>query len=274
VKTILHLFASIAGALVFSVISAEANAQDKPSLLVVASAHFANPGLDAQNFDVEDVLTERRRREIEDVVKQLAEFRPTHIAIEMSASNQAMVDERYAAYRAGQYELSRSEAEQLGMRLAAELGHARVHAVDWNGDLPGDDASYDWYAYAEANGHSETLAAITNPENARRYHTELKDQTIGEWLLQMNDPAALAASHAAYFDIATIGDGDELIGANWVGTWYARNLKIFTRLAQLPAKPEDRVLVVYGQGHAYLLRQFARESGAFNVVELKDVLAH
>jgi len=32
------------------------------------------------------------------------------------------------------------------------------------------------------------------------------------------------------------------------------------------------VLVVYGYGHAYLLRQFAAESGAFRVVDVGDVL--
>lgn len=69
-----------------------------------------------------------------------------------------------------------------------------------------------------------------------------------------------------------IGKGEELPGASWVGTWYARNLKIFSRLVQLAIQPDDRVLVIYGQGHAYLLQQFARESGAFQLVSVADVL--
>ena len=37
-------------------------------------------------------------------------------------------------------------------------------------------------------------------------------------------------------------------------------------------RPGDRMLVVYGYGHAYLLRQFAAESGAFRVVDVASVL--
>jgi hypothetical protein len=40
----------------------------------------------------------------------------------------------------------------------------------------------------------------------------------------------------------------------------------------LAAQPSDRVVVIYGAGHAYLLRQFARESGAFRLVDVAEVL--
>jgi hypothetical protein len=37
-------------------------------------------------------------------------------------------------------------------------------------------------------------------------------------------------------------------------------------------QPKERVLVIYGAGHAYLLRQMARESGAFRVEEASAYL--
>src|SRR5690606_40077211 len=61
----------------------------------------------------------------EAVVQQLAEFRPTRIAIEVAARRQDGLDKRYNDYRNGQYELARDEAEQIGLRLAAMLGHER-----------------------------------------------------------------------------------------------------------------------------------------------------
>lgn len=248
-------------------------AQDKPTLMVLASAHFNNPGRDTINIDVDDVMTEMRQAEIESVVEQLMAFNPTHIAVEVSGARQAGLDERYENYLEGRNELGRGEDDQLGLRLAAKLGHDRVYGVDWNGNPPGDiEADYDWVSYAQANGHEAELAAITAPERTSSFYVELKEQSIGTWLKQLNHPDALLKSHQVYFDIAMVGDGDQLLGANWVGTWYARNLKIYSRLVDMAQSPEDRVLVIYGQGHAYLLQQFARESGAFTLESVSDYL--
>lgn len=243
--------------------------EERPTLLVLGSAHFANPGQDLINIEVEDVLTERRQREIESVVQQLAAFDPTHVAVERDSSRQPEVDSRYHAYRGGTYELSRNEVEQLGFRLAAVAGNERVYAIDANVNSPGSDRDYDWYGYAQAN-EPERFAAISDPE--RGGPVLLGEQSIGAWLRQMNAPDRLAADHRSYFDIALIGDDERHVGVNWVGYWYARNLKIFENLVRLTDRPGDRVIIVYGAGHAYLLRQFAVESGAFRLVEVDDFL--
>ncbi len=268
-----NFFVPFVTTLALVIVPLAANSQEKPALLVVGSAHFANPGRDAINVSVEDVLTDTRQKEIEELVEQLAEFQPTHIAIEISSENQSVVDTRYADHRDGRYELSRNESDQIGLRLAARLGHDRVYAVDWNGTPPGyTEADFDWYSYGQKNGHETVIARVTDPENAKTYMFELAEQSIGEWIGQLNHPDALLASHKAYMDIAMIGDGEALVGANWVGTWYARNLKIFSRLVNLATQPNARVLVIYGQAHAYLLQQFARESGVFELTSVETVL--
>lgn len=251
-----------------------AGAQEAPALLVLGSAHFANPGRDAINLEIADVMSDTRQHQMEQVAHQLAEFNPTHIAVEVLSRRQAELDQRYQDYRAGKYELNRNESEQLGMRLAALLEHERVYAVDWNENPPGPGLpeDYDWYSYGEANGHEAILATITDPERAKEFYVEMGEQSIAEWLLQINASANLAASHKVYFDIASVGDGENRIGATWVGSWYARNLKIYTRLVELAATRADRVLIIYGQGHAYLLRQFAREHGHFELVDVDAVL--
>lgn len=247
--------------------------QELPELLVVGAVHFNNPGRDAINFEMEDVLSDRRQAEIEELVSVLAEYNPTHIAVEVLSSNQKTLDERYANYRYGEYELSRNEVDQIGLRLAAKLNHDRIYAIDWNGNPPGDiETDYDWHSYGLANGFEASITQITDSESASEYYIELGPQTVSTWLKQLNDSDALAASHRAYFDISMIGRGEDLIGANWVGTWYARNLKIFSRLVRMAENPTDRVLVIYGQAHAYLLRQFSAEYEAFKVINLNAVL--
>jgi hypothetical protein len=240
-------------------------------LLVLGTAHLDNPGHDVVNTKVDDVLAPTRQAEINEVVEQLAAYRPTHIAVEWPLKKQAALDARYRDYLAGKYQLGRGEVEQLGLRLAATLHLARVYAVDWLEEPPGKDEDYDWVAYGQAHGQKAQVSALLDPKGAVGI-VPLGTQTIGKWFVQINQPETLAANHRNYFDWAGIGDAERQPGANWVGQWYARNLRIFTNLVRAADRPQDRVLVVYGYGHAYLLRQFAAESGAFRVVDVGDVL--
>lgn len=246
-------------------------ADQRPTLLVLGTAHLDNPGHDVVNTKVDDVLAPTRQAEIKQVVEQLAGYRPTHIAVEWPIKKQAALDARYRNYREGKYQLGRGEEEQIGLRLAAQLHLTRVYAVDWLEEPPGKDEDYDWVAYGQAHGQQAQVSALLDPKGVIGI-VPLGTQTIGKWLLQLNQPEMLAASHRNYFDWAAIGDADQQPGANWVGQWYARNLRIFTNLVRATSGPQDRMLVVYGSGHAYLLRQFAVESGAFRVVDVSSVL--
>lgn len=244
--------------------------EQRPALMILGTGHFANPGRDLVNIHVDDVLESARQAEINSVVKELASFRPSYLAIEWPRTKQDALDARYRDYRGGRYQLGRSETDQLGLRLAATLGLPRVYAVDWNESPPGcDEKAFDWYAYAQSHGEQAQITALIKASSGV---VPLGSLTIGQWLRQLNRPEVLAANHRNYFDIAEIGDAQQQPGANWVGSWYARNLRIFDNIVHLTSRPKDRVLVIYGQGHAYLLRQFAKESGAFRVVDADSVL--
>lgn len=233
------------------------------SLLLVASGHFANPGRDNVNIKVDDVLAPRRQAEIAELVKKLAAFRPTIVAVEVPALGQTKLDGLYRDYRAGKYQLARREHEQLGFRLAAQMKLDRVHAVDWNGMPPGAESDYAWDVYGKAHGQGAVVAAVSDPK--RLAFAELGTLSLVEWLRRLNTPEAQRKLQQIYLDIGTIGDADKQPGAAWVGTWYARNLRIFATVRKLVKQPYERVLVIYGASHAYPLRQMALETGAFKV---------
>jgi len=52
-------------------------------------------------------------------------------------------------------------------------------------------------------------------------------------------------------------------GAHVNGAWYLRNAKIFAKLIQI-ARPAGRLLVVFGSGPAYWLRDFVQTGLASN----------
>jgi hypothetical protein len=242
----------------------------KPALMILGVPHFGNPGRDTVNVRVPDVMSPARQREIAAIVDRLAAFRPTRVAVEWPADAQARLDRRYADYRAGRFQLTANERDQIGLRLAARLGLARVDAVDWSGDPPGASSDYDYPAWAEAHGRGpEWRAWVGRFQAEADADARLMACTpVSAWLRRVNTAGYRLANHRTYFYVARIGDaGGANPGAAWVGSWYTRNLRILNNLRALAAHPADRVLAIYGTGHGYLLDQQARESAAFALAD-------
>lgn len=245
-------------------------AELRPSLMIVGMPHLGNPGRDIANTKVEDVLSPRRQREIEALVDRLAAFRPTHVAVEWETGDQTKLDQRYADYRAGRLKLSSDETDQIGLRLAAKLGLPRVDAADWNGEPPGKDEDYDFPAWMKAHGRGgewdafqKSSQALADAQGAfQRCHP------LADWVRSYNDEAGSTAFARPYFEIATFGDTAQNPGAAWVGSWYARNLRIYTNLLRIGGAPGSRTLAVFGAGHGPLLRSNAVQSGRFTLVDV------
>lgn len=218
--------------------------------MILGAFHFANPNRDLVKQAGIDVLTPARQQQIDDVVNQLAAFKPTRIAVERPRSSADSIATEYQQYRAGAFTLPRSEMYQIGFRLAKRQNLAQIDAVDVKQDM--DMGSVLQYAQTKDPAFVKRLmggvAAVEAQMNAMQ-----RDGTIGANLRYLNTPDVIAASHAPYIDMATVGGGDNLIGAKVVGQWYARNVQIFGNLAAL-AKPGERVLLIIGQGHAAILR--------------------
>lgn len=244
-------------------------ASQRPALLIVGVPHFANPGRDIVNMRIADVTSDQRQREIEAVVERLAEFKPTRVAVEWSAARQDQLDRRYADYVAGKYALSPDEIDQIGLRLAARIGLKRIDAVDWNEMPPGTEADYDFVAWAEATGRgSDWKSRMARSQAEADAQTRLMACTpVTSWIRRLNSSDARLKMQKPYYEIAAMGDAKAQPGAAWVGSWYARNLRILNNLRAIANRPDERIVVIYGAGHGYLLDQQARESASFNVAD-------
>lgn len=242
-----------------------------PEILVLGTYHMANPGLDYANVRADDVLAPRRQAEIKEVCQLLAVYAPTRIAVEVPASSQADLDLRYAAYKDGQAELRRNEAEQLGFRLAKALGHERVYAVDYRSDL--DLAAV--LTWAQANGLASLAARLQREATriAEDMSSNLARLSVRHMLLEDNSPE-YDNLHGLYLTLATVGDTGkgEYVGAELTASWYRRNLIIFSNIARLVTCQGDRVLVVIGSGHGALLRQLVRECPDYRLVDVAEYL--
>ena len=255
----------------------------KPTIMILGSAHLANPGADVYNTKMDDVLAPKRQQEIQQLVTQLKAFQPTKIALEVDPRFDAKINANYQGYLEDTYELKRGAGDQIGFRLAKQIGHSKVYCVDYfrnysqepDGLFP---ENFDWdlvryHKFAKAHNQEHLLrpppiteGKIIKDKDGTTWIEPEKYEPIIDMYIRINEPEGRLADHQQYLRSARIGLGDQYPGANWVGhLWYTRNLRIFANLTRITESADDRILLIIGAGHVYLVQQFLEESGDYIV---------
>jgi hypothetical protein len=258
----------ILAALCCVLFSGTAAAQTAPSpepptqVMVLGAYHFRAGGSDYVANQVDDYISPRRRAEIAEVLDRLEQFRPTKIVIELEPQHEAEFNARYARYRAGAEALGVNERDQIGMALAARLGHERLYAADFSNGMDFDAM----LGAARAAGQTRLLARFEAAmATIQAQQADDAALSVRERLARMNTPEA-QAPHAIYMTMAQMGARDNPVGAREMGNWWTRNMVIFAQIAQV-SEPGDRVLVIYGQGHKFLLDQYFSQAGEFELID-------
>src|SRR3954466_9779393 len=171
----------------------------RAEVLVLGTYHMANPGHDIFNMKADDVLAPKRQAEIAELIEVLKRFNPTKIAIESDAGTDR-IPKRFADYLAGKYELTANEIDQIGLRLAKELGHKTIYAVDADGDFPYQRL----VNYAKGSGRSQELDAINAvfAANVKEQGDYLASHSILETLLLINSDQRATQEMGLYYRMA------------------------------------------------------------------------
>jgi hypothetical protein len=245
--------------------------------LLLGSFHFGYPNLDSHKTDsskMMDVLSPQRQKEIRQLVDVLASFKPTRIYVE--GSSQKRMDSLYNAYREGKMALRRNEIDQIGFRLAKEMNHTKVYAVDASSFVNDNAQKYTWI---DSMWNSNTQVDTLRDKRWNRAYQRLYDagdstelvNTILESFLVMADHLTLRRMLGHYlaggFNTTDNSSPDML--AMW---WYSRNLRIFNNILSTKPTSQDRILVLFGNGHIPIIKHCFESSPEFNVVELKDLV--
>lgn len=245
-----------------------AQSDARPAILVLGTYHMSNPGRDIHNMKADDVLSPQRQQEIAQLIEVLKRFHPTKIAIEADIGSKR-VEQEYSDYLAGKYTLSRNEIDQIGYRLAKELGHKTVYPVDEEGEFP----YYRVLNYAKANGLKEQFDAIqaSTETMVKEEGDFLGSHTVLETLEYMNSDARAAKDVASYYAYAPLGDPYDYAGPDLLALWFQRNIRIYSNIVKLVESPSDRILVIYGAGHLGWLRQDVANDPTVRLRNLADL---
>jgi hypothetical protein len=249
---------------------------DAAQVLVLGVFHFFYPGdgKHVVNTHPGDITTPKKQAEVLEVVEKLMKFKPNKIAVESPLASAKELNKAYHDYCMNEEMIyskeieHRGEIAQLGFRIAKNLNHKEIYPVDYPVDLPFETA----FDYAKEH----------NPEFADEFMGEMnelgkifdemqRERTVGEAIRYYNDPELfIKDNHNSYLDFAKIGAGDSYCGAEYIRAWYDRNLRIFGNLQNI-AKPDDRILLMYGAGHCAILREFVN---SYKNMQLVDPLQY
>lgn len=230
-------------------------------VMILGTFHFTGGGNDVVNDDdIDDFLAPRRQAEIKAVLDKIEAYAPDKIMLELDLKHEDDFNQDYRAYLKGEYELRVNEREQLGMRLAARLDHERIYAIDYDNFLDFRGA----IAAAKDLEQDHLLAAMeAETEQLIASFKSQEDMALDERLIKLNKVSEF--DHKFYMRIAQMGSVEDPQGALQILTWWERNLVMFARTTQY-AEPGDKVLIIVGSGHNYILHEFFSSAEGFKLV--------
>jgi hypothetical protein len=252
-------------------------------VLLLGSFHFGYPNLDGHKTDSSkyiDVKSPVRQKELKELAEVIMRFKPTRIYVE--SSDAGWIDSLYEAYRKGSYSLGRNEIFQVGFRVAGLAGISKIYSVDTWPFSYEYEKKYPWIDSLWS--HNTPVDSVRDKYWASQYSRwynagdsiELQ-MTMLENFLTMAEPGTLQRMHGHYMS-SWFSTAEEPTGSGQQGPdalsiwWYNRNLRIFNNILRTKPGPEDRIVVLFGNGHMPILKHCFYSSPEFRVVELKSLL--
>lgn len=253
----------------------------KPEVLLLGTFHFEGEQVDAnttpENLRV-DMLSVERQLQIEKLVQNLARFKPTKIAIELSPKFERKCDSLYQEYRLGNPIADKllkpaDERIQLAFRLAKLLKLEKLHPIDaqsFRFQLSSKDSLI---TYGKYKNQIDSSFAYWE----QRYDAESSfDDSLAffmplnRYLRYLNSPQRQARTIGRWLVSTKRGTNAEPIGADgFITRYYNRNVRIYSNVQRLVTSKQDRILVIYGATHMYMLKQLFEASPEF---KLKDIM--
>ncbi|ASV31002.1 DUF5694 domain-containing protein [Maribacter cobaltidurans] len=254
----------------------------KAKAMVLGVFHFNNPGLDSYKSKYDfNILEDKRQKELDVLLDKMVKYKPTKILVESSRIEaDSILNNRFKKYINGNFNIEdkKNEVYQIAFKLAKKLGHKKVYASDASSDWFGvqlDWDNYDEDAYLKELGQFEKAKRYDYESFYTLYDSLKTTQSLTQHLISVNNLENRLKDHQAYLtETIIIGAGDNYLGADSVGKWYRRNLRIFANAYDMTDfDTEERLLLVYGSGHVWQLSQLFKDSPDFEYVEANEYLA-
>ncbi|MDZ7935752.1 MAG: DUF5694 domain-containing protein [Emticicia sp.] len=258
-----------------------------PSILCIGTFHFGYPNQDVvktnENMQV-DILTAKKQAEIEQLVDYIALFKPNKIVIEVQPEEKRLsrIVDKYKKVKNGTQKAGRDEVEQIAFRLMAKFKLDTLYG----GDAPSifDELYYSkdsvilrptldkiFSGYQNYNYKcTDPVCVLQDSVVNKEADMELKWSLI-DYFRYLNSDKALNRNYGGYFNNEYFKQG-QYRGADALAMdWYNRNLRIYRNIQRVTTSPNDRILVLFGQGHVAILKQLISSDPNYKPVKFNDL---
>lgn len=254
-------------------------AQNSIPVITLGTFHFDFPNLDRIQIEENgkiDVLDPKYQAEIIELVDLLAQFKPTIIVIERNHKIQNRIDSLYQQYLVGKYDLRRGEEEQIGFRLAKQMGINKLYCADEWGEpynkikqLIDNEDSEDYINFEKS--FSE------HPDSVKRFNSKyiFKERGIIAELVELNKEENIKRSLGNYlighfkYEVQPY----DYTGSDFeTGRWFNRNLRIFRNIQRIETRSSDKILVIFGSGHLNILNYLFECSPEYSLEDINKYL--
>lgn len=257
--------------------------QEKNKILTLGTFHFH---LVKSQFGVDfDINSKDKQKEINEIIKQIENYKPTKIFVEWEYSKQNQLDELFNLYLKDKtFELIKqkygknetmyfeSEVQQLGFKLADKLGHKKLYAFDYLLNEPNDTVMV---AIQKAN-QTDLMNDIQKEfgEYGQTIITKFQEEkSIKNLLLFFNDKELEDKLNSGYISLFNkAGSKNDFSGAYFVSERFKRNLYMYSLIQKQIDKTDERILVIVGGQHSAAFRDFIRDDKNLEKVELETIL--
>lgn len=264
----------------------------KIKIILLGTFHF-NQSLDSNSRLHSNLFSEKRQKEVADLVNKLAIQKPDKIFMEFTAKNQAFYDSVYNDYLNGKepqrVRTKANEIFQLGMKTAKILGHKKVYGINYQPEELSDStykpqnkidkAMKDlYYAIGNFEDSTRTNAGFYDlpmPYRLPKQDSLLQKSTLAEFMLYLNSPKKQVQDEYTNWNwLYSVGTGMDISTTDYVGTfWYGANVRNYNNvLRNVDYKKDNCYLLIYGSSHIPFLKFLFKMHPYFEVVELDSVL--
>lgn len=250
--------------------------RNRIKILILGTFHFGET-TDRAKTEFPDLESEKRQREILDVVGDLARFQADKIFVENEPSEQGRWDGILQEYKNGLLKIKpRNEIFQIGVRLAAKLNQPHVFCIDSQkiqldyGKIQRFEADHKSDESPELNSSFFNLDYPLKRKAPRR---KLADSTLENYYVSMNSPDEILRTSYDYTHYAIgYGKSNDYTGSDFTADWYKRNIYMFTNILRNSDVKDKRYFLLVGAGHVYILKHLFESNPNFEVVNVKDFL--
>ncbi len=266
-----NIFFVISAYLTFSMnVCAETNAIAQADVMMLGVFHFSSPGNDSVKVKHLDAMSIESQTYLEKLSYKIAtEYKPTLILLEYSSKNDVKIQTRYKQYQEDNYALGINEIYQLGFRIGKAAGNVDIASFDERGIGWAAERLFETMPVTAPlikKASDETIKRLTEEGNISHATMNMR-----QLLLQQNDPEVDRQNKAFYLLTNQVSTNGEFEGALASSSWWHRNFRMYAKIQQL-ASNGDRILVIGGQGHTAILKDFLAIDDNLKSVDVRPYL--